>query len=85
MTDTVVIVSSDRSTARVAAMLVGLTGTIVIVDDHYDIEVPCNDGIVEWSEAVKVDADPKPDPRRSRITARGGRSDDWKGHKYGRR
>lgn len=28
--------------------------------------------------------EPRIDPRRSRVTARGGRSDDWKGKRYGR-
>ncbi|QIG73415.1 hypothetical protein EVC29_102 [Rhizobium phage RHph_Y52] len=34
--------------------------------------------ILQMREAEPTE-DPRPDPRRSRITARGGRSDDWKG------
>jgi hypothetical protein len=37
--------------------------------------------LIDDFEEPQPTEDPKPDPRRSRVTARGGRSDDWKGRR----
>ncbi|QIG67434.1 hypothetical protein EVB39_105 [Rhizobium phage RHph_TM3_3_9] len=40
--------------------------------------------ILQMREEPEPAEEPRVDPRRSRVTARDGRSDDWKGRQYGR-
>ncbi|QIG67904.1 hypothetical protein EVB53_102 [Rhizobium phage RHph_Y60] len=59
-----------RFSAAAIQILVGHNPGVVIIDED-----------VSPAEPVE---EPRVDPRRSRVTARGGRSDDWKGRQYGR-
>ncbi len=55
--------------------LAGKSAHTVLIDDFEDVKRQR----MRTPDPVE---DPKPDPRRSRVTARGGRSDDWKGKRY---
>lgn len=55
--------------------IIGKDARMVLIDDFEDVKRQR----MRTADPVEDDV---PDPRRSRVTARGGRSDDWKGKRY---
>jgi hypothetical protein len=74
MKERLVIITTARAVA-LAHALAGHDIDVIITDENYYPEKPDLKMLREEPAAP----DDRPEPRRSRLTPRGGRSDDWKG------